>query len=388
MGVPIEEGSVIFAAAGPGTRKTTLCLFLGDFPQLGQSPWETPIGKVCPESMHILHSLFTGYGDIPQCGGTGPDPLKLEELGNEYLEANFPECDYIIGAARVLRRMGDCWLECVDTQGRYFYNQQTHEAVDTLPAELDATILGSATAPLHLNAHKARSQEVLSLRCEGEQQLSQLSLQMQASQQPRHMPPELHHQQRQQLQEQVQPWPLQQWQQQHVQTQQLPQHEQQHPLPQQMPQSPSQSHFHPHQAQHRPQPMQHLQLQQVPHQQQQQQLLLRRATQPQGNCQPQLHVQQQQQQQLFRPPQQQQPHAPPAPVQQPQQAMFLLHKAPGALLSPRGCSPGSPCEEWRGRPPLLSPGPGPQQWLDGLRPRALSPPGQLAAPYPPRQLCS
>jgi len=99
-GVPIQDGTVIFAAAGANTRKSTVCLFLGDYPQLGSSPWETPIGKVVPESMATLHSIYTGYGDIPQCGGKGPDPHKLEELGNDYIMTSFPKCDYVTGATR------------------------------------------------------------------------------------------------------------------------------------------------------------------------------------------------------------------------------------------------------------------------------------------------
>lgn len=101
IGIPFEDGMVSFAAAGPGTRKSTVCLFLGDFKsQLGSKQPETPFGKVCPESMATLHSLFTGYGDIPQCGGKGPDPVQLEEQGNEYIRKNFPDCDFITGAKR------------------------------------------------------------------------------------------------------------------------------------------------------------------------------------------------------------------------------------------------------------------------------------------------
>lgn len=99
-GVPIEEGTVIFAAAGANTRTSTLCLFLGDCPYLGKSPWETPIGKVLPESLRTLHQLHL-TGDIPQCGGTGGDPHRLEEEGNAYMATNFPKADYIVGAMRL-----------------------------------------------------------------------------------------------------------------------------------------------------------------------------------------------------------------------------------------------------------------------------------------------
>jgi len=101
VGVPIQDGTVIFAAAGVNTRKSTLCLFLGDYPQLGSSPWETPIGKVCPESMSTLHCIYTGYGDIPQCGGKGPNPHELEEKGNDYILSSFPKCDWVTGATRL-----------------------------------------------------------------------------------------------------------------------------------------------------------------------------------------------------------------------------------------------------------------------------------------------
>lgn len=101
IGVPFEAGSVSFAATGPGARKSTLCLFLGDFrSQLGSRQPETPFGKVCPESMATLNSLYAGYGDIPQCGGSGPDPNLLMERGNEYIRSEFPKCDFITGADR------------------------------------------------------------------------------------------------------------------------------------------------------------------------------------------------------------------------------------------------------------------------------------------------
>ncbi|CAK0884793.1 unnamed protein product, partial [Prorocentrum cordatum] len=72
-GVPVEDGSICFAAAGPDTRTSTICIFLAAFDELGRNPWETPIGKVCPESMGVLHSIFTGYGDPAsrEVGGMG-----------------------------------------------------------------------------------------------------------------------------------------------------------------------------------------------------------------------------------------------------------------------------------------------------------------------------
>jgi len=99
-GVPYLNGMVGFAAAGPNTRTCTICLFLGDVPSLGRNSVETPIGRVCPESLERLHSLHLP-GDIPQCGGSGPDPQKLAEEGNDYIAAYFLDCDFIVGASRV-----------------------------------------------------------------------------------------------------------------------------------------------------------------------------------------------------------------------------------------------------------------------------------------------
>eukprot|EP00929_Paragymnodinium_shiwhaense_P037126 TRINITY_DN19836_c1_g1_i2.p1 TRINITY_DN19836_c1_g1~~TRINITY_DN19836_c1_g1_i2.p1 ORF type:complete len:305 (-),score=62.45 TRINITY_DN19836_c1_g1_i2:115-966(-) len=98
-GIPILEGMVCFAASGANSRTSTICIFLSDIPQLGSNAWETPIGRVHPDSLATLKSLYTGYGDIPQCGGKGPDPVELAAKGNEYIRQDFPECDFIKSAS-------------------------------------------------------------------------------------------------------------------------------------------------------------------------------------------------------------------------------------------------------------------------------------------------
>eukprot|EP00443_Scrippsiella_acuminata_P095535 CAMPEP_0115482224 /NCGR_PEP_ID=MMETSP0271-20121206/58216_1 /TAXON_ID=71861 /ORGANISM="Scrippsiella trochoidea, Strain CCMP3099" /LENGTH=273 /DNA_ID=CAMNT_0002910009 /DNA_START=58 /DNA_END=879 /DNA_ORIENTATION=+ len=104
-GIPYAEGVVGFAAAGPGTRKSTICIMKADFRTqlgkgaLGTKSTETPFGMVCPESMATMHSIHC-YGDIPQCGGKGPCPGKLAALGNDYIRSEFPLCDFVTGACR------------------------------------------------------------------------------------------------------------------------------------------------------------------------------------------------------------------------------------------------------------------------------------------------
>jgi len=106
VGIPYAEGVVGFAAAGPGTRKSTICIMKADFrTQLGKGPLgtastETPFGMVCPESMATMHSVAC-LGDIPQMGGKGPCPGKLAALGNDYIRSEFPACDFVTGARRV-----------------------------------------------------------------------------------------------------------------------------------------------------------------------------------------------------------------------------------------------------------------------------------------------
>jgi len=103
VGIPYAEGVVSFAAAGPGTRKSTVCIMKSDFRTqlgkgaLGSLSTETPFGMVCPDSMEVMHSIAC-LGDIPQCGGKGPDPGKLETMGNDYIRRGFPHCDFITGA--------------------------------------------------------------------------------------------------------------------------------------------------------------------------------------------------------------------------------------------------------------------------------------------------
>jgi hypothetical protein len=92
------KGSVLFAATGPNTRKATVVVFLTDMPSLGSQPWETPFGCVRGEGFPALEALFSGYGDVPQCGGRGPDPLRIEAEGSEFIRAEFPQIDFILSA--------------------------------------------------------------------------------------------------------------------------------------------------------------------------------------------------------------------------------------------------------------------------------------------------
>jgi len=99
-GVPFLLGAVCFAAVGPNTRKSTLFICIGDMSHcFGQQPWETPIGAVTESSLDVLDRLETIYGDIAECGGSGPDASRIHTEGNAYLRTNFPLLTYIRHAA-------------------------------------------------------------------------------------------------------------------------------------------------------------------------------------------------------------------------------------------------------------------------------------------------
>ncbi|CAE8730027.1 unnamed protein product, partial [Polarella glacialis] len=95
-GVPFLLGAVCFAAVGQNSRKSTLFVCTGDMSHcFGQSPWETPIGAVAEASLDALDRIETVYGDIAECGGTGPDTGRIHAEGDEYLRTNFPQLTYI-----------------------------------------------------------------------------------------------------------------------------------------------------------------------------------------------------------------------------------------------------------------------------------------------------
>ena len=48
--------------------------------------------------MGILARIADRYGDIPQCGGQGPDPQRIEVEGTGFLKAEFPNLSWVRSA--------------------------------------------------------------------------------------------------------------------------------------------------------------------------------------------------------------------------------------------------------------------------------------------------
>lgn len=89
------RGRLTFATRGPHTRTTQLFINFGDNSRLDPQGF-APFGEVV-EGMEVVDALHSGYGEGPP-SGTGPNQGRIQAEGNDYLETEFPELDYIENA--------------------------------------------------------------------------------------------------------------------------------------------------------------------------------------------------------------------------------------------------------------------------------------------------
>jgi len=90
------RGTITFAMGGPNTRSTQLFINFGDNTRLDSMGF-SPFGKVV-EGMDVVDKINGEYGDMPQQGGSGPNPARIATEGNGYLKKEFPNLDYIKSA--------------------------------------------------------------------------------------------------------------------------------------------------------------------------------------------------------------------------------------------------------------------------------------------------
>lgn len=89
-----KRGFVTFAMSGnPNSRATQVFINLVDNTRLDADHF-APFGQVV-SGMEVVDMLYSGYGDMPQMHGKGPDPDKLEAEGDAYLVKNFPMIDKV-----------------------------------------------------------------------------------------------------------------------------------------------------------------------------------------------------------------------------------------------------------------------------------------------------
>jgi peptidyl-prolyl cis-trans isomerase A (cyclophilin A) len=92
--VPNKIGTVVFAKSSqPDSRTTQVFINLGDNSASLDPQGFTPFGEVI-QGMENVMKFYSGYGE-GQPNGRGPSQASIEELGNTFLQKNFPDLDYI-----------------------------------------------------------------------------------------------------------------------------------------------------------------------------------------------------------------------------------------------------------------------------------------------------
>jgi len=88
-----KRGTITFATSGKDSRTTQVFINFSDGNTRLDDMGFSPFGKVV-EGMKVVDALYNGYGEgAPR--GRGPDQQRIQEEGNTYLKANFPELDFI-----------------------------------------------------------------------------------------------------------------------------------------------------------------------------------------------------------------------------------------------------------------------------------------------------
>ncbi len=90
------RGAIAYAMTGPDTRLTQVYISLVDNSRLDEQGF-APFGRVV-EGMDVVERLYGGYGEEAGGGMRAGNQGPVEEGGNAYLQANYPELDYITHA--------------------------------------------------------------------------------------------------------------------------------------------------------------------------------------------------------------------------------------------------------------------------------------------------
>lgn len=128
-----QRGRVTYAKGGPNSRTTQVFFNYGDNRRLDADGF-APFAEVV-KGMDVLDKLYSNYGEGAPYGA-GPDQGRIGTQGNEYLQAEFPELDYIKSA-----RIYDT-LEAAEVA------MSQEESADAAPAaEIPATETPAAEQP-------------------------------------------------------------------------------------------------------------------------------------------------------------------------------------------------------------------------------------------------
>lgn len=91
-----RRGYVSFAMTGPDTRTTQVYINLSDNVELDEQGF-APLGYVV-EGMNVVDSIYSGYDENSGGGMRRGKQQKLFELGNTYLDKEFPKLDKLLDA--------------------------------------------------------------------------------------------------------------------------------------------------------------------------------------------------------------------------------------------------------------------------------------------------
>jgi peptidyl-prolyl cis-trans isomerase A (cyclophilin A) len=87
------RGMVTFAMTNqPNSRTTQIFINYRDNSNLDAMGF-APFGEVV-EGMDVVDQLYSGYGEGAP-GGSGPSQAQIQAQGNDYLQAEFPQLDYV-----------------------------------------------------------------------------------------------------------------------------------------------------------------------------------------------------------------------------------------------------------------------------------------------------
>ena len=92
------RGTLSYAKDGPGSRTTQVFINLANNSQLLDARGFAPFGRVVT-GMDVVDRLYASDGEIQSLGGGGPDPQKIEAMGESYLERTYPRLDTITRVA-------------------------------------------------------------------------------------------------------------------------------------------------------------------------------------------------------------------------------------------------------------------------------------------------
>jgi cyclophilin family peptidyl-prolyl cis-trans isomerase len=92
-----KRGTIAYAFAVPNGRTTQMFINLADNAATHDPEPFVPFGKVI-KGMEVADAWYADYGENAGSGIRAGKQGPLFEIGNEYLEKNFPRLDYIVSA--------------------------------------------------------------------------------------------------------------------------------------------------------------------------------------------------------------------------------------------------------------------------------------------------